>query len=78
MMHLVIFVVEAVHLGAEGMMPPKKSFFKEKEDLQTKNASPKGTIIDNTVPGGIPHPLLRLLGTIYTCNLCRGKLVRCF
>lgn len=32
MTHLEIFVVEAAHLGAEGMMPPKKSF-KEKEDL---------------------------------------------
>lgn len=33
MMHLAIFVVEAAHLGAEGMVPPKKFSFREKDDL---------------------------------------------
>lgn len=33
MMHLAVSVVEAVHLGAEDRVPPKKSSFKEKDDL---------------------------------------------
>lgn len=34
MMHLEIFVVEAAHLGAEGLAPSKKSSFKGRDDLQ--------------------------------------------
>lgn len=33
MMHLEIFVVEAAHLGAEGLAPSKESSFKEKDNL---------------------------------------------
>lgn len=33
MMHLEIFVAEAAHLGAEGLVPSKKSSLKEKDDL---------------------------------------------
>ena len=34
-MHLEIFVVEAARLGAEDIVPPKKSSFRKTDDMQS-------------------------------------------
>ena len=73
MMHLEIFVVEAVRLGAEGTVLAQEIPLQIEEwcGEQESNASQKRLTIDNTVQSRTPYPPLGLLGVIYMLPLQR-------